>query len=93
MWYNRLNKYLLKKWYVTNPICPCIFIKKLETGFEIFVVYVDDLNLVETLENLTRITKYLKIEFEMKDLGKQNFVSAYKSSISLLEFWLTNQHI
>ena len=35
MWYNRLSEYLLKKGYVNNPICPCIFIKKLETGFAI----------------------------------------------------------
>ena len=36
-------------------------------------MYVDDLNLIGTLEELTRTTKYLKIEFEMKDLGKTKF--------------------
>ena len=46
MWYNRLNKYLLKEGYVNNPICPCIFIKKSETRFAVIVVYIDDLNLV-----------------------------------------------
>ena len=58
---------------MNNPICPCIFIKKLKTGFSIIVVYVDDLNLVETLEKLTRTTKYLEMEFEMKDPGKIKF--------------------
>ena len=37
-----------------------IFIKKLETGFAIIAVYVDDLNIVGTLEELTRTTSYLK---------------------------------
>ena len=38
-------------------------------------MYVDDLNLVRTLEELTRIAKYLKKEFEMKDLRKtKNFL-------------------
>ena len=60
MWYNRLSEYLLKEGYVNNPICPCIFIKKSETGFAIIVVYVDDLNLVGTPEELTKTTKYLK---------------------------------
>ena len=60
MWYNRLSEYLLKEGYVNNPICPCIFIKKSETGFAIIAVYVDDLNLVGTLEELTRTTNYLK---------------------------------
>ena len=73
MWYNRLSEYLLKEGYVNNPICPCIFIKKSETGFAIIVVYVDDLNLVGTPEELTRTTNYLKKEFEMKDLGKTKF--------------------
>ena len=33
-------------------------------------MYVDDINLIGTPEELTRTTNYLKKEFEMKDLGK-----------------------
>ena len=73
MWYNRFSEYLLKKGYVNNPICPCVFIKKSESGFAIIAVYVDDLNLVGTPEELTKTAEYLKKEFEMKDLGKTKF--------------------
>ena len=73
MWYNHLSEYLLKEGYVNNLICPCIFIKKSENRFAIIAVYVDDLNLVRTPEELTRITNYLKKEFEMKDLEKTKF--------------------
>ena len=73
MWYNRLSEYLLKEEYVNNPICPCVFIKKSEIGFAIIAVYVDDLNLVGTPEELTKTAEYLKKEFEMKDLGKTKF--------------------
>ena len=38
MWYNCLSEYLLKEGYANNHICPCIFIKKLETEFSIIVV-------------------------------------------------------
>ena len=48
MWYNRLSEYLLKEGFENNPICPCVFIKKSESGFAIVSVYVDDLNLVGT---------------------------------------------
>ena len=58
---------------MNNLICPCIFIKKSESRFTIIAVYVDDLNLVGTLEELTRTTNYLKKEFEMKDLRKTKF--------------------
>ena len=54
MWYNRLSEYLLKEGYVNNPICSCVFIKKSETRFAIIAVYVDDLNLVGTPEELTK---------------------------------------
>ena len=73
IWYNHLSEYLLKEGYVNNLICPCIFIKKSESRFTIIAVYVDDLNLVGTLEELTRTTNYLKKEFEMKDLRKTKF--------------------
>jgi hypothetical protein len=73
MWYNRLSEYLLKEGFENNPICPCVFIKKSESGFAIVAVYVDDLNLVGTPEELTKTADYLKNEFEMKDLGKTKF--------------------
>jgi hypothetical protein len=75
MWYNHLNEYLLEKWFQNNEICPCIFIKKTTTRFIIVAVYVDDLNLVGTPEELIKITTYLKDEFEMKDLGNKFFLS------------------
>ena len=52
MWYNHLSEYLLREGYGNNPICPCIFIKKSKTGFAIIAVYVDDLNLIGTPEEL-----------------------------------------
>ena len=39
----------------------------------IIVVYVDDLNIIETPEEISLTIKYLKKEFEMKDLGKTRF--------------------
>lgn len=73
MWYNRLSEYLLKEGFKNNPICPCVLIKRSESRFAIIVVYVDDLNLVGTLEELTKTENYLKNEFEMKELGKTKF--------------------
>ena len=78
MWYNRLTEYLLREGYGNNPICPCIFIKKSKTGFAIIVIYVDDLNLIGTFEELTRTENYLKREFGMKDLGKTKFCLGLK---------------
>ena len=73
MWYNRLSEYLIKDGYINNPICPCVFIKISKLGFVILAVYVDDINLFGTPEELTKAATYLKDEFEMKNLGKTKY--------------------
>lgn len=73
MWYNRLSEYLLKEGYKNDPICPCIFMKRSENEYVIIVVYVDDINIIGTPEELPKAVQCLKKEFEMKDLGKTKF--------------------
>ena len=74
MWYNCLSQYLLKEGYVNNSIYPCVFIKKVAIGFSFIVIYVDDLNLIGTPEEIIKKTiDYLKKEFEMNDLGKTKY--------------------
>ena len=73
MWYNRLSQYLLKEGYVNNSIFPCVFIKKTEKGLAIIAVYVDDLNLIGTPEELIKTANYLKKEFEMKNIWKTRY--------------------
>ena len=51
-----------------------MFIKRTSSGFAIIAVYVDDMNLIGTLDELKETAKYLKSEFEMKDLGKTRFL-------------------
>ena len=50
-----------------------MFIKRTSSGFAIIAVYVDDMNLIGTLEELRDTATYLQSEFEMKDLGKTRF--------------------
>jgi hypothetical protein len=73
MWYNRLSEYLLKHGYKNDTICPCIFMKRSNNEFVIIAVYVDDLNIIGTPEELQKAVNCLKEEFEMKDLGKTKF--------------------
>jgi hypothetical protein len=81
MWYNYLSEYLLREGYNNDPLCPCVFIKKSEFNFVIITVYVDDLNIIGTHEEILKIINYLKKEFEIKYLGKIIFFSACKLSI------------
>ena len=73
MWYNRLTEYLLKQGYNNDPICPCVFIKRYQSQFVIIAVYVDDLNIIGTPGEFQKAANCLKLEFEMKDLGRTRF--------------------
>ena len=73
MWYNRLSEFHLKRGYVNNEDCPCVFIRKSQNGFCIISVYVDNLNIIGHTEDIEEASAYLKTEFEMKDIGKTRF--------------------
>ena len=73
MWYNRLSDFLHEKGYTSNKDCPCVFIRRSQDGFCIISVYVDDLNIIGTPEDIEEASSYLMSEFEMKDLGKTKF--------------------
>ena len=66
IWYNWLNEYLLKEEYKNDQICPCIFIKRSGNKFAIISVFVDDINIIETPEELYNAINCMKKEFEMK---------------------------
>jgi hypothetical protein len=73
MWYNRLKVFRLNKGYSNSDDCPCVFIKKSATRFCIISVYVDDLNIIGHTKDIDEAHNHLKIEFEMKDLGRTKF--------------------
>ena len=50
-----------------------MFIKRTNSGFAIVAVYVDDMNIIGTLDEINETAAYLSSEFEMKDLGKTRF--------------------
>jgi len=47
--------------------------KKFENEFSIIIVYVNDINIVETPNELTKAIDCLKKGFEMKDIEKEIF--------------------
>ena len=60
VWHNCLIEYLLKEGYRNDPICSCIYMKRSKNEFAITIVYVDDKNIVGTLNELTNAIDYSK---------------------------------
>ncbi|KAD5507805.1 hypothetical protein E3N88_15508 [Mikania micrantha] len=69
MWYNRLSEYLKNEGYKSDVISPCVFIKRSISKYTIIAVYVDDINIIGSPDEIEKTVELLKKEFEMKDLG------------------------
>ncbi|KAI3811307.1 hypothetical protein L1987_21028 [Smallanthus sonchifolius] len=54
MWYNRLSEYLEKEGYKSDVISPCVFIKRSFSKFTIIAVYVDDINIIGSPEEIEK---------------------------------------
>ena len=82
-------------------------LKKIEIGFAIIIVYVNEMNLIGTFEELSKTVEYLK-KFEVKDLGKTklclglelehktNEIIVYWSTYTkkvLKHFYMDNTHL
>jgi hypothetical protein len=50
-----------------------VFIRRSATGFCIISVYVDDLNIIGHTKDINGARNHLKMEFEIKDLGRIKF--------------------
>ena len=50
-----------------------MFIKKSLNGFCIISVYIDDINIIGTCNEIEETSSCLKTKFEMKDLGKTKY--------------------
>jgi hypothetical protein len=73
MWYNRLKEFFLNKGYFNSDDCPCVLIRISSTGFYVISIYVDALNIIGHIKDIDETRNHLKIEFEMKDLGRIKF--------------------
>src|SRR5690606_33550093 len=68
-----VSVHLTQEGYTNNLICPCVFIKKTTFGFVIIAVYIDDLNIIGTQNEIQKASDYLKREFQMKDLEQTKY--------------------
>ena len=66
-------------------------LRKQTSGLQFVVIYVNSMNLIDTLEEIKKTTKHLKSEFEMKDFRRPNHFLDLESCKVQMEFWSINQ--
>ena len=73
-WNNLLHSYLLENNYEQNCVDPCVYVKRVENGIIVILVWVDDL-IIAASNNmlLSEVKQMLKNRFHMKDLGRLSY--------------------
>lgn len=66
-------------------------VRKQNSSLQFVVIYVNSMNLIDTLEETKKTTKHLKSEFEMKDFRRPNHFLDLESCKVQIEFWSINQ--
>ncbi|KAM1366303.1 hypothetical protein ACFX13_045217 [Malus domestica] len=71
-WYLRFDKFMRGQNYSRSQYDHCVYFKKLQDGSFIYLlIYVDDMLIVsKNVEEIEKLKKQMKNEFEMKDIGE-----------------------
>ncbi|CAM8948953.1 unnamed protein product [Rhodiola kirilowii] len=70
-WHEKFDKVMLSNGFKINECDKCIYVKNTEHGYVMLCLYVDDMFIVGSNENLVKSTKaILNSRFDMKDMGK-----------------------
>lgn len=86
-WHIKIDGHLLQHGFIRSPSDPNLYIKKIGIEIVILVVYVDDLVITGSFDNLIDTVKHdLKKSFDMTDLGLLHYCLG-------LEFWQQDYHI
>lgn len=74
-WYLKFDQIVISMGFVENKLDDCIYIKFSGSKFILLVLYVDDILLASSCQQLLQSTKRMLSEnFEMKDLGGIHYV-------------------
>ncbi len=73
-WSNKIGRYLVTKGFRTFNVDFSLYVKKTDLGIVIIVIYVDELIITRDSDaDISDLKKFLKQNFEMKDLGELRY--------------------
>ena len=73
-WNSMLHNYLIENNFVQSGVDHCLYIKDVDSGLVVVLVWVDDLIIAASNDTLMQVTKMmLKDKFHMKDMGRLSY--------------------
>ena len=72
-WYARLDRYLTRLGFIKGTIESNMYLKEINDGFLIIVIFVEDIIFGGNNESSDKFGEEMKNEFEMSMIGEKNF--------------------
>lgn len=92
-WHKKFDDVMMANGYNINECDKCIYVKITNKGYVILCLYVDDILIVGSNENMVKNTKdMLNSKFDMKDMGLADVILGIQIKRSPNGFILTQSH-
>jgi len=88
-WLDKIGEYLITSGFQTSNADFSLYVKNIDHGIVVIVIYVDDLIIAgDSDEDIFNLKKFLKQKFEMKDLGELRYFLGIEVIQSPKRIWL-----
>jgi hypothetical protein len=88
-WLDKIGQYLVTSGFQTSNADFSLYVKKINHGIVVIVIYVDDLIITgDSDADILDLNKLLKQKFEMKDLGELRYFLSIEVIQSPKGIWL-----
>jgi hypothetical protein len=88
-WSDKIGEYLVTSGFQTSDVGFSLFVKKIDHGIAVIVIYVDDLIIIRDNDvDISDLNKLLKQKFEVKDLGELRYFLGIEVIQSPKGIWL-----
>jgi hypothetical protein len=88
-WSNKIGQYFVTSGFQTSNANFSLYVKKINHGIIVIVIYVDDLIIIGNSNvDISDLKKLLKQEFKMKDLGELRYFLGIEVIQSPKRIWL-----
>ncbi|KAD2806293.1 hypothetical protein E3N88_39670 [Mikania micrantha] len=78
-WHQKFDQVMLNNGFKINEYEKCVFVKNTKRGYVILCLYVDDMLIIGSDDQMIKFTKYmLKAIFDMKDMGLADVILGVK---------------
>ena len=91
-WHEKFDRVMLSNGFRINECDKCVYVKGNEKDYVVVCLYVDDMIIIGSIDNINSTKKMLSQKFEMKDLGVADVILGMKITKTSDGYALSQTH-